>query len=400
MQLGTVLERLKQRGSAPTGGERVSDLKQINLFVIPFLGVCAAGVVWHFGFTRETGVALLWALASLTAGGGIGFLFGIPRSSAVTRPTPAPAEGGTPKAPVAGVETESLRPNTNLEEVSDWLTKIIVGLGLVNLGEIGPGLATISAKVAAGWPSLPVGQGQSIASAIIVTFAVSGFLASYVYTRLFLQGAIGRADKDLGAIGRTDEALASLPQAVADPDLPAALTAQELRVAERIQQATRAEDLPAMVEKMRSLAREYEQIRQTDESSPERTQKMANIVQKMRGLALATMPALPDFMRSSSPGERLAAVAMLQTRFDPAHTLWLAERLVEERPFIGFNAASALMSASKNLAGESLHQLFESVQAAQARLAELGLKESGRDGMIERILAQADAKQAVAAPGS
>jgi hypothetical protein len=392
MQLGTALERLKLRGATPTSGEPVSDVKQINLFVIPFLGVCAGGVVWHFGFTRETGVALLWALASLTAGGGIGFLFGIPRSSAATRPAPAAPADGAAKGPAAGADAEGLRPNTNLEEVSDWLTKIIVGLGLVNLGEIGPGLASISAKAAAGWPSLPAGQAQSIASAILVTFAVSGFLASYVYTRLFLQGAIGRADKGLGAIGRTDEVLATLPQAVADPDLPAALTAQELRVAEKIQQATKAEDLPAMVERMRSLAREYEQIRQTDESSPDRTQKMANIVQKMRGLALATMPTLPDFMRSSSPGERLAAVAMLQTRFDPAHTAWLAERLVDERPFIGFNAASALMSASKNLAGEPLRQLFESVQAAQARLAELGLKESGRDGMIEKILAQAPAK--------
>jgi len=65
------------------------------------------------------------ALAALVAGGAfgvgglVGFLFGIPRS-------------------LAGIKTEddksqsgAYRANTNLEEISDWLTKILVGVGLV-----------------------------------------------------------------------------------------------------------------------------------------------------------------------------------------------------------------------------------------------------------------------------
>lgn len=48
------------------------------------------------------------------------FLFGIPKS------------GGNLSADVSRVSAESsLAVNTNLERISDWLTKIIVGLGVV-----------------------------------------------------------------------------------------------------------------------------------------------------------------------------------------------------------------------------------------------------------------------------
>ncbi len=383
-------------GRKDAGGEpqALSDLQQVNLFVLPFL-LLSLGLVWiHFGLSGNAGVALLWALCCLTAGAAIGFLFGIPRSGAASPKGSAGKGAGMAAGKAAAAPTEAapgsaesgLRPNTNLEEVSDWLTKIIVGLGLVNLGEIGPGLQKIAKLTAAGWSGLPEAQALSLASALIVAFAVTGFLAAYVYTRLFLQEAFGRADQQLDISHRIERAQAALTQAPASASAPVTVSAQELKVAQQIMQNAKLDDLPAMTHKLRSLAREYEQMRQVTESGPQRTQAMATLVQKMRTLALASLPALAEFARSEHAGERLAAVAMLQTRYDASYTPWLAQRLVDERPFVAFNAASALLAASKNLAGEPLRKLLDEVQAARTKLAELGLKEAGRDGLIERIL--------------
>lgn len=370
---------------AVDNGKR-SDLQTVNLFVLPFLSICGFAVLWFFGFTRNAGVALMWALASLSAGGAVGFLFGIPRSAASnaldpTAPRAPPAAGATAQR---GAKP-ALRPNTNLEEVSDWLTKIIVGLGLVNLKDIQGEVGRISANVAAGWTNISTAQGMSIATALVSAFAVVGFLGAYVYTRLFLQGAFVRGDNELGGI--VDLLQDTLPPAPTDPSVPAVVTAPELKVAEQVRQVARPEDMPVLLDKMRELAHEYEQIRLRD-AGHERTQLMANVVQKMRSLALATLPALKDFAASRSAGERLAAVAMLQTRFDTAYTGWLAERLVEERPFLAFNAASALFSASKNLAGSSLRELFEQVRRAQVELVAKDLPEPDRDVLIAAILKQ------------
>jgi tetratricopeptide (TPR) repeat protein len=84
-------------------------------------------------------VSLTVAGASTAVGCLLGFLFGIPRSLQ-QRTIAAPANSGskppTPEAAPAADSTEvtgtqAFRSNTSLEEISDWLTKIIIGVGLV-----------------------------------------------------------------------------------------------------------------------------------------------------------------------------------------------------------------------------------------------------------------------------
>ena len=65
------------------------------------------------------GTAIAIAGAAAVVGGVVGFLFGIPLTS---------------KQRAAAANDSQYEPNTNLEQVSDWLTKIIVGVGLVQLG--------------------------------------------------------------------------------------------------------------------------------------------------------------------------------------------------------------------------------------------------------------------------
>jgi hypothetical protein len=89
-------------------------------------------------------VSFAVALASTALGCLLGFLFGIPKSlqrGAAPQPQQQSASGapsGSAKDPAAagsGAPARTSGPafgtNTSLEEISDWLTKIIIGLGLV-----------------------------------------------------------------------------------------------------------------------------------------------------------------------------------------------------------------------------------------------------------------------------
>jgi len=62
-------------------------------------------------------VGLFLAGASTVAGSLVGFLFGVPQYR-------RPDHSSTRNA------NSTTTPNTNLEQISDWLTKIIVGVGL------------------------------------------------------------------------------------------------------------------------------------------------------------------------------------------------------------------------------------------------------------------------------
>jgi hypothetical protein len=79
--------------------------------------------------------------------------------------------------------------NTNLEQISDWLTKIIVGVTLV---EINPALARLGQAASLIAKSLGGEHQLSFGYAILVYFSTSGFLGSYLLTRLYLQLAFGR----------------------------------------------------------------------------------------------------------------------------------------------------------------------------------------------------------------
>lgn len=127
----------------------------------------------------------MWALATYAAGFGVGFLFGIPRVLQSDNPN---ASGGN----------YIQRVNTNLEQISDWLTKIIVGLGLVQLQQMPGFLKSISLWAAASLPlakETSIGQVAAFATAFLVYFVITGFLAGYLLTRLYLAGAFRRADQ-------------------------------------------------------------------------------------------------------------------------------------------------------------------------------------------------------------
>jgi len=133
------------------------------------------------GMVKNIGCAayvLIWACAALIAGAALGFLFGIPRTVA------ASANDQSPK-PMLGV-------NSNLVRVSDWLTKLILALGLVQLGELRSHISLAGNFVARGISSAH--PPTAFAVALLLYFSILGFFAGYLSTRLVLQVTFHLAD--------------------------------------------------------------------------------------------------------------------------------------------------------------------------------------------------------------
>jgi tetratricopeptide (TPR) repeat protein len=109
-------------------------------------------------------------------GGLLGFIFGIPRSLTGDQPATGPGPGNATDAAAHS------RPNTNLEQISDWLTKILVGAGLTTLTFLPDFISRTIAGLDHG-PYRTMPGGGTLAVFIILAFLALGFFWSYIETR-------------------------------------------------------------------------------------------------------------------------------------------------------------------------------------------------------------------------
>ncbi|MGC2619368.1 MAG: hypothetical protein WA414_10040 [Acidobacteriaceae bacterium] len=188
-----------------------------------------------FDFGRLAGTGLLVALGFFAAGTLFGFLFGLPKSGhpkpivkvqtpvvppgatnapgtdAQSAVAPAPAPAGEIRD-AAPVQDQLAIPddNTNLEEVSDWLTKIIVGVGLVELKDVPHGIRQLS-------DFFIQECGNELCGGIFVMmgvfFFIIGFISSYVLARVYLKLAITLTNRFLESPA---QATANRAKAIAD----------------------------------------------------------------------------------------------------------------------------------------------------------------------------------------
>ena len=173
-------------------------------------------------FLSILGMVTIIAFASFAAGGIIGFLFGIPHSNPNTTlhsniPNSTPANtGNSPRgsniispntAPIisnsSALITTGLQPSssaqsitanfiqsTNLEQIADWLTKIFVGVGLIQIHKI-IGLFTnlcssLGSAIQAMIPASQHPNAEPLIGGIIILFTLDGFLIVYLWTYLYL----------------------------------------------------------------------------------------------------------------------------------------------------------------------------------------------------------------------
>jgi tetratricopeptide (TPR) repeat protein len=148
------------------------------LLLGPLLALCFAVT------TNDWKSALAVGVATTVAGSGfgalIGLIFGIPRALA----------SGTP---ASGTEVAGYSSNTNLEQVSDWLTKLLLGAGLTQLGRIPSAVGDLGTFLAKG-----LGNGaasQSFVAVLVVFSSIAGFFFGYLFARLILPRAFLETDR-------------------------------------------------------------------------------------------------------------------------------------------------------------------------------------------------------------
>jgi hypothetical protein len=140
-------------------------------------------------------LAFLFAAACMVSGWVLGLLFGIPRTLARSQGTQSPAQEPQLSGDGRAVKNTS-RVNTNLEDISDWLTKMLVGVGLTQLYSVPYFVWKVAGKLDAngfGWDK----HGQLLAVVVFFYFAPGGFWLSYVGTRTILTRLFAESESDL-----------------------------------------------------------------------------------------------------------------------------------------------------------------------------------------------------------
>ncbi|NBW11457.1 MAG: hypothetical protein EBR82_25845 [Caulobacteraceae bacterium] len=167
-----------------------------------FLAAVAAALG---GVVGAVAVCVVILLAAFAVGALLGFIFGVPR--AVTDPSlaeavvaapakldapPAFSEVSPPRPAPAAVSRRRLQSNTNLEKISDWLTTLLIGAGLVQLHAVGGALYGFQIFLSATFEKFVPISAQAaglfaiIGSVLLVFGLCTGFLFMYLSTRLVL----------------------------------------------------------------------------------------------------------------------------------------------------------------------------------------------------------------------
>jgi hypothetical protein len=191
------------------GNSRESDKTDLNrmlnrflFFLFLFSIVLWVIVFWLTG--KNNALAHLTflgvAAACLLGGIALGFLFGIPRAEKYRYKSDADHNAST----------NFYSDNTNLEDISDWLTKIIVGITLIKFNTILVWLnnaalsmgATLSGKA----PCAGNCTGYFVFSyAIIILYFIAGLGASYLWTRIYFMLILISSKKEQGKLQRDEK---------------------------------------------------------------------------------------------------------------------------------------------------------------------------------------------------
>lgn len=146
------------------------------LLILPGLTACFACSTISQSYWSFFGLLIIIAFACMVSGGLLGFLFGIPKLNRNYNPREDYDR------------STKYMPNTNLEDVSDWLTKIIIGVTLTQLGKIPGYLQSLADYLIINTNSLlhQVDFAKPLLIALVVYFFIAGFIIGYFYTRIYL----------------------------------------------------------------------------------------------------------------------------------------------------------------------------------------------------------------------
>lgn len=157
-----------------------------------------------YGFFGIYSIAMLCSGAASLAGGLIGFLFGIPRSDDRVSRTTVAAGPAPPSPPLVegtartdqvsspGLAGVGLRRNTNLETISDGLTKGLLGIGVSQLYRAPEAFKAVADALGPAFG--PGTSGKVVGMAVVLYGLGSGFFFGYLSTRIYLTRVFERND--------------------------------------------------------------------------------------------------------------------------------------------------------------------------------------------------------------
>lgn len=182
-----------------TDGREESWFDPKALFTVKFMGLLlmAGLVVVALAASTSPVLGILSALATAAGGAALGFLFGIPRVASV--------DSGNNHGAGADGQPRPGRQVGTLEQVVDWLTKILLGAGLTQLQEL-KRLTLKYSDVIAACVQTKCGVenplGQVFGLGVIGYFGAIGFLGGYLSTRLVLARLLTKEDLEQERIAR------------------------------------------------------------------------------------------------------------------------------------------------------------------------------------------------------
>jgi len=167
--------------------KEVSEMKNSVLWSLRILLILSFPALSLYIFSQQgsyynfniVGLSILLGLACTAGGILFGFIFSIPRSM-----TSDEDEKG-----------KAYRANANLEQISDWLTKIIVGVGLVEFNAIERKLKQFVDYLAPSF--VEIYEPRALIFSTIIFYFMMGFIMGYVYTRLYASALFRWADDAL-----------------------------------------------------------------------------------------------------------------------------------------------------------------------------------------------------------
>lgn len=199
----------------------VADAEMVG--IIGYQTVAAAGAALFYALGGFAAGVLILVAAGLI-GGAFGFLFGLPRmeprgagfaaSEQRRQDTNGAAPAGGPAAENEASSTATARTvvartgfrmSPALNEIADWLTKIIVGVGLVQARDIGDGFASVMHFLLrdAGLMRFPA-AGVMVPACMVIGL-IGGFILCYLVMTLLVGPQLARAADDLETVSELRE---------------------------------------------------------------------------------------------------------------------------------------------------------------------------------------------------
>lgn len=277
---------------ARSPAEQIAAIERTALRVLIglFVGIVLSAALAVSGYL--TGAVSGAVFACLLSGATLGFLFGIPRSLAV------PAGNGQAAAPAGG----GFAHNTNLEQISDWLTKIVVGIGLVEAQSIAAHFQALSLRVAIHWGL--GADGAPSAGFVLLASLLFGFVGFYIWTRTKFVYYLEYNETAVAAERRERELAerrATVAEEVAQQALQDADAAERSANAERERKALAEQQAREADEQARQAREQAEQAREQAEQASSEAAEMSLAAGFLQTGEVVPLQATVQRPRSAKP---------------------------------------------------------------------------------------------------